>query len=135
VLTAACGSSGSHAAVSTPPGDGNGGERQVQVDEKANGTTVHAQLGAVMTVTLHSTYWNLLPPSDGFVVQPYAPAATAPATTCPVHAPGTGCGTVVATYNLGHVGTAVLRAHRDSCGEALRCVGAAADWKVTVVVS
>jgi hypothetical protein len=96
---------------------------------------VHAQLGAVLTVTLHNTYWTLLPPSDGFVVQPYAPAQTAPATNCAGHVPGSGCGTVTATYNLGHVGSAVLRAHRTTCGEAMRCVGAAGDWSVTVVVS
>jgi hypothetical protein len=96
---------------------------------------VQAQLGAVLTVTLHSTYWSLLPPSDGLAVQPYAPAATTPATTCPGNVPGSGCGTVIATYNLGHVGTTVLRAHRTVCGEAMRCVGAAGDWSVTIVVS
>jgi hypothetical protein len=103
------------------------------LDEKANGTTVHVHLGDIITVTLQSTYWSFLP-TDGLALQPFAPVATAAGTACP-HVMGTGCGTVTASYNVGHVGTSVLRAHRDTCGEALRCLGKQGDWSVTVVAT
>ena len=129
VLAGACGTSnsaGSNAGDQAKNGTLN-------LDEKANGTTVHVHLGDTVIVTLHSTYWSFLPTAS-LALQPFAPAQTAPATTCgqPV---GTGCGTVVASYNIGHVGSGTLRAHRDSCGEALRCIGKQADWSVTVVAN
>jgi len=105
----------------------------LNIDEKANGTTVHVHLGDTIIVTLHNTYWSFLP-TGSLALQPFSPVATAAATNCgqPV---GSGCGTVIATYNVGHVGTGKLRAHRETCGEALRCVGKDADWSVTVVAS
>ncbi len=59
---------------------------------------------------------------------------TASGASCPAF-PGSGCGTVTATYTAGHTGTTELTAHRDTCGEALRCVGPQADWKITGRVS
>jgi hypothetical protein len=103
------------------------------LDEKANGTTVHVHLGDTVIVTLHSTYWSFLPTAS-LALQPLAPVATAAGSNCP-RVMGTGCGTVTASYNIGHVGTGQLHAHRDSCGEALRCIGKQADWSVTVVAS
>lgn len=125
-----CGGGASSGGTTTgsqgPPGT-------VTLDDSANGKTVQVHFGDKITVTLGSTYWSFLP-TDGLALQPYAPAQTAPARTCgtPV---GSGCGTVTATFNVGHVGTSVLRAHRDTCGEALRCVGDQADWSVTIVAS
>ncbi len=105
----------------------------LNLDEKANGTTVHVHLGDTIIVTLHNTYWSFLPTAS-LALQPFAPVATAAGNNCG-HVIGTGCGTVTASYNVGHVGTGKLQAHRDSCGEALRCVGKDADWSVTVVAS
>jgi len=115
------------------PGGGQSTNGTITLDDKANGTTVHVHFGDTVTVTLHSTYWSFLP-TDGLALQPFAPAQTAPANNCgtPI---GSGCGTVTASYNVGHIGTSVLRAHRTSCGEALRCVGKSADWSVTIVAS
>ena len=100
-----------------------------QLDEHANGTTVDAQLGDTIIVVLHSTYWNFDSPSR--VLQPLS---TQPS---PGHCAvvGSGCGTVTVTYNAAQVGTIRLHAHRDSCGEALRCTAKNADWTVTVRVS
>lgn len=130
VVIGAAGCSGGNA-------DSNAGDQAkngtLTLDEKANGTTVHVHFGDTIVVTLHSTYWSFLP-TDGLALQPFAPAQTAPANNCgtPI---GSGCGTVTASYNVGHIGTSVLRAHRTSCGEALRCVGKSADWSVTIVAS
>jgi len=49
--------------------------------------------------------------------------------------PGGGCGTVTARYSAISGGTAQVAAHRDSCGEAMRCQGTNGDWRITVVVS
>ena len=100
-----------------------------QLDEHANGTTVDAQLGDTIVVTLHSTYWTFDSPTR--VLQPLS---TQPSPShCAVV--GSGCGTVTVTYDAAQVGTVTLHAHRDSCGEALRCTGKNADWSATVRVS
>lgn len=131
VLTGCGGGNGTPAAGGGPTTQST--NAKLSLDDKANGTTVHVQLGDIITVTLHSTYWSFQP-TDGLALQPYGPPATAVGSACP-RTMGTGCGTVTASYNVGHVGTATLKAHRDSCGEALRCVGTSADWSVTVVAS
>lgn len=128
VIAAGCGSAGSD----TTSGDQavNG---RLSLDTSANGKTVHVHLGDTVTVTLDSTYWSFLP-TGGLALQPFAPVATAAGSACPKH-PGSGCGTVTATYNVRRVGTSVVHAHRDTCGEALRCVGTQGDWSVTVVAT
>jgi len=100
-----------------------------QLDEHANGRTVDAQLGDTIIVVLHSTYWNFDSPAR--VLQPLS---TQPS---PGHCAvaGSGCGTVTVTYNAAQVGAVTLHAHRDSCGEAMRCTAKNADWSVTVRVS
>jgi len=99
------------------------------LDEHANGTTVDAQLGDTIIVTLHSTYWSFDQPAR--VLQPLS---TQPSPSqCAVM--GSGCGTVTATFNAAQLGTVTLHAHRSSCGEALRCNGKNAEWSATVRVS
>src|SRR5438309_1019796 len=123
LLLAACanGSAGDRSAATAPT--------PRLLDEHANGTTVDAQLGETIVVTLHSTYWTFDTPSR--VLQPLS---TQPSPShCAVV--GSGCGTVTATFNAAQVGTVTLHAHRDSCGEALRCTGTDADWSATVRVS
>lgn len=101
----------------------------VHLDEKANETTVTVELGQTVVVTLHSTYWRIaIPPR---ALQPVGEPQTSPS-PCPVT--GGGCGTVEQTFNAAKVDTTTLRAHRDSCGEALRCTSKNGDWSVTVRV-
>ena len=128
VAAGGCGSAGSSGTSDNQTAPG-----RVALDDSANGKTVHVHFGDTITVTLNSTYWSFLP-TGGLALQPFAPAQTAAGTACPKH-PGSGCGTVTASFNVGHVGTSVLRAHRDTCGEALRCVGDQGDWSVTVVAT
>ena len=98
-----------------------------------NGKAVGAQVGETITVVLHSTYWQFQPPSAPAVVAPQGSPAVAP----DMHGcvPGGGCGTVTMTYRAAGRGTSTVSAHRDSCGEAMRCTGSSGDWAVTVTVS
>ena len=126
-LLTACGGSGSVASTSVHQ------PTTVSVNDTSNGTTVDARVGDTVAVTLHSTYWSLGPPTGGALVQESGPSPSPGGTGCP-HIPGTGCGTVTATYRADAQGTSTLTAHRTSCGEALRCSGRQGEWTVQVVV-
>lgn len=108
--------------------------RRITVDETANGTTVALHVGDQLTVVLHSTYWQINTPDPraaGLVAA--GPQRTRPA-QCG-HIPGTGCGTATRGFRADRRGVATLSAHRDSCGEALRCTGTQGDWKITVSIT
>lgn len=123
IAAAGCSGSSSTQVQSTPTA------QRVVLTEHDNGRFIAVGQGARIEVDLHSTYWTLQPTSG-----PLSPdgAPSVQPSHCTV--PGTGCGTVVATYVAESAGTAQLHAHRDSCGEALRCTGNAGDWHVTVTV-
>ena len=117
--------------------NGSGGERsgatvsvRHQLDERSNGSTLDARVGDTVVVVLHSTYWNFDTPTT--VMQLIGTPEPSPSHCTVV---GSGCGTVTATYKAGQVGTVSLHAHRDSCGEAIRCSASNGDWSVTVRVS
>jgi hypothetical protein len=92
---------------------------------------VAVKVGDRIVVTLGSTYWTFNPPSGVAVTQDGDPTVR-PSPGC---VPGAGCGTVTATYHADTSGTATLSAHRDSCGEALRCTPAQADWRIDANVT
>lgn len=126
--TACGGSSGSPASTSVRSA------QTIQVGDKANGTTVDAHVGDTIEVTLHNTYWTLGAPAGHVLSVVGAPSAAPGGSACP-HIAGTGCGTVSASYRADAAGTTRVTAHRDSCGEALRCGPGQGDWTVTVRVS
>jgi hypothetical protein len=130
VLVAGCGGSSggqSRVVAGHPP-------TVVRLDDTSNGRTVDAHVGDTVTVTLHSTYWTIAAPTGSALATSADPKPSPGGTACP-HIPGSGCGTVTASYRAGSAGTSTLSAHRDSCGEALRCTPGAGDWTVTVKVS
>ena len=103
--------------------------------DSANGTTVTISPGERFQVTLGSTYWTFDPPSSATVLVPQGSQQTSPgpSSSCPPY-PGSGCGTATQVYTAEAQGTAVVSAHRTSCGEALRCTGSQGSFKLTVVV-
>ena len=131
-LGGGCSSGGTNAHSTAPSRAGRG--ETVRVDEQANGTVVSLRAGGSLVVTLASTSWKHEPPGDTAVLHVVAPPTSATGASCPAF-PGSGCGTVTATYTGGHAGTTQLAAHRDSCGEALRCTGTQGDWSIRVRVS
>jgi hypothetical protein len=129
VLFAGCssGGGGSGSAVSSTRA-----AKTVTVDEHARGTRVTLVVGDNLVVVLHSTYWQLPAPQAGVLVTTSAPVAQ-PAPGCS-RIPGIGCGTATATYAARRAGSTTITAHRDSCGEALRCTGTEGDWSIKVDV-
>ena len=103
------------------------------LDESANGKHLAVHFGDTIVVTLHSTYWTFGVPG-GFILQPITPPQIGKGVNCP-KVPGSGCGTVTITYNVGKVGTGSIVAHRTSCGEALKCTAAQSTWSVTITAT
>jgi len=124
LIATACGGS------SSGGGAGSGSPTTRTFDEHANGSTVDVQLGDTVIVVLHSTYWAFTAPPTVLQELGDPQPSTSP---CPI--PGSGCGTVTATFNATKVGSVTVHAHRDSCGEARRCTGSDGDWSITVRVS
>jgi hypothetical protein len=113
-----------------PSLDGQG----LVLTEDDQGRTVAVNVGATITVVLHSTYWSPASTSSAAIVGPLAPPTVAPASpgTC---LPGIGCGTVTSTFVARAPGDAVLTATRTVCGEALNCKDADKLWSVDLRVS
>jgi hypothetical protein len=124
VVVGCASSSSSHAATRLLP--------VVQVGDGRDGGSVSLHVGQRLRVVLHSTYWEFKPVSNTTVLRSVAEPSVAPKSGC---VPGQGCGTVTAVYVARHAGTAVVKAARTSCGEAMGCTGDAGSYTVTVVVS
>jgi hypothetical protein len=104
----------------------------VTLSDTDDGRSVAVRTGDVVVVVLHSTYWRFTTPASATVAADGEPTVAPTMQGC---VPGGGCGTVTARYRATSRGTAALRAHRDSCGEALACTGGQGDWQVQLTVS
>ena len=127
VLAAGCGSAGhaDHAGGSQPP-------RLFTEHDRANGTTIHLAVGDKVALILGSTYWNFSRSSAPQVVRQIGPVTVVHTTrTC---LPGEGCQPKRAMYKALSKGTAIITAHRLSCGEALACTGKRGHFRLTIVV-
>jgi hypothetical protein len=111
-------------STSKPPGV----PAVVQADETSNATTLHVPVGGTVRLTLHSTYWQLEAPTTATLVAGPTTTALAPGV------PGSGAGTLTTDYLATAPGTAIVLAHRTTCGEALQCAPAQRAFTITVVV-
>jgi len=135
VLTAGCASStvGGTAGSAQPGGGGTATgipARKIEVGIAAQGSTVTVHPNDVVQVRLQSTYWRFEPVTSGVLSRGTFVAK-------PSHGhivPGTGTGTIIATFRALRAGTARVNAARQSCGEAMRCVGGQGSFTMTVVV-
>jgi len=120
-------------AGSTPTTAVKGSPPVVALTDTDNGKSIVVPRGDSISVVLHSTYWSMQPPSNAMVLaQQGAPVVAPQLQGC---VPGQGCGTVTTDYLANSAGQAQLWAHRQTCGEALRCMPDQQDWRVTVTVS
>jgi hypothetical protein len=104
----------------------------IQAGDSQNGKSVTMHPGQTLLVTLGSTYWTIQGSSDSLVLAPVDKAVTSPQ-SCSAP-PGSGCGTVSQEFRAVESGTAQVTASRVSCGEAMRCVGPAGQYQLTVQV-
>jgi hypothetical protein len=125
---AACGSTGATGTTTAA-----GGHRAT-VGWADKGHTVRVSQGTRILLKLKNTYWEIQGSSAPDVVRQLgSERKTAPPQgSC---LPGIGCGTVTASFQAVGPGTAHLRAHRSSCGEALACTGGQGRYDVVIRVS
>ena len=105
----------------------------MKAGDSQNGKSVTMRPGQTLLVTLGSTYWTIQGSSDSQVLAPVDKAVTSPQ-SCSAP-PGSGCGTVSQEFRAVSPGTAQVTASRVSCGEAMRCVGPAGQYQLTVQVT
>ena len=108
------------------------GHESVATDSD-NGKTISLHVGDRLEVKLASTYWTINESSDPAVLKSSGPLAVSPQPSGCV--PGAGCGFAIASFEATADGSADVTATRMSCGEAMRCVGDAGSYRVSVVVT
>jgi hypothetical protein len=100
--------------------------------DRSNGKTIRIGVGDRVELILGSTYWKIHGSSAPTVLRQDGPTKLLGSpNSCP---PGVGCGSVHTLFAALSRGTAVITAHRDSCGEALRCIGSRGRFRLTVLV-
>ena len=103
----------------------------VRVTEQQNGATVTLSRGQRLHVVLHSTYWQFQNVSNPGALRLRGTPEVLPKLPCVA---GGGCGTVTASYVAWAVGSAVVTAERNGCGEAVGCTAATGRFILHVVV-
>jgi len=106
--------------------------RPIVATDSDNGKTFELHVGDRLEVNLASTYWTIHESSDLSVLRLAGPPAISPQPNGCV--PGAGCGLAIASFDAVGKGSADVTASRTSCGEAMRCVGNAGSYRLTVVV-
>ena len=107
--------------------------------DKSNGKSVVFHVGDEFMLSLNSTYWNFensfnkkiiiqigLPRTEVIPPGPSAPKGC--------EHPGSGCGTNSVRFVVKSKGVTYIQAHRDSCGEAIRCTSANSKYKIKLIV-
>jgi hypothetical protein len=108
--------------------------RHVVVGDHGNGETISLHTGDTVTVILSSSYWKVSGSSAPKVLRQDGSAVLLPRPrTCP-DIPGLGCTPLKVLFTAVGPGTAVVKASRSVCGEALRCVGRSTRFTLSVVV-
>jgi hypothetical protein len=101
----------------------------IRLGDQDNGRTIDVVVDTRIVVSLGSTYWSFDGNANsGILVADGAPTAS-PSPGC---IPGGGCGTVTQTFVVAKAGTAVLKADRTSCGEAMLCQPNQRTFRVTI---
>jgi hypothetical protein len=104
----------------------------IAASDAENGRTIIVRVGDRVSIVLDSTYWSFAGSSNMGVMAPAGRPSVSPKPSGCV--PGGGCGTDTAAFVAIAPGTAQISASRTTCGEALRCTGAAGRYRLTVEV-
>lgn len=130
-VLASCGVVPTGVGASPSPGSTQPAGMIVATDSD-NGKTFEMHVGDRLEVNLASTYWSIHESSDLTVLKLAGPMAISPRPNGCV--PGGGCGLAIASFAAVGTGSADVTASRSSCGEAMRCVGNAGSYRLSVVV-
>lgn len=110
------------------------GPQVIAVHDNANGKTISARVGDTVELTLSSSYWNVAGSSAPRVLRQDGSAVLLPRPSdCPA-IPGLGCVPIRVKFTALTSGTALIKAGRTTCGEALRCGKQATHFTLTVIV-
>ncbi|GGU33266.1 hypothetical protein [Streptomyces violascens] len=101
----------------------------IALDEHAAGKVIKVRVGTRVLIRLRSTYWSAPTSSNPQTLAPVGNSGSTPTGTCE---PGAGCGIAAADFTARRTGTAQVLAHRNSCGEAMRCGPGQGNYAVTV---
>ena len=106
------------------------------ISEAQNGETITVKSGAVLTIVLHSTFWDGAKTKNLVQVKPseIAPVTPSPTAAVGCQHPGSGCGTIKWFYKAVKKGLATFTATRTSCGEVLQCTPENSNFKVKFLV-
>jgi predicted secreted protein len=106
------------------------------IAEAQNGQTITVKSGAVLTIVLHSTFWDGAKTKNLVQVKPseIAPVTPSPTAAVGCQHPGSGCGTIKWFYKAVKKGLATFTATRTSCGEVLQCTPENSNFKVKFLV-
>jgi hypothetical protein len=118
------------------PGAGALNTGTVLLNEASNARVITVAPGYHLTLTLHSTYWTVVPLGAQHTLRQAGNATTVGSLTqgssrC---VPGQGCGTVTVHYVATGAGQVRLRATRSTCGEAMRCTPSQSLWTTVIRV-
>lgn len=130
VLLGACGSS-TPPTSSTPVPPTAGPFSSATITQTSNGGTVKIYKGGTLNVSLPSVNWKFPNMSTGVLARTAGPIYLPHAGQCIT---GQGCGLTLATFHASGLGTAVLKATRSTCGEAMACAPNSRSWSVTIDV-
>ena len=129
---ASCGAATTGGGASPSPGSTPIAPLTVARDSDS-GKTVELRVGDRLEVKLDSTYWTIHESSNPSVLRRAGPAVISPQPHGCV--PGAGCGRAIASFDAVGRGSADVTASRNSCGEAMGCVGSAGSYRLSVVVT
>jgi len=110
------------------------GPQVIAVHDNVNGKTISARVGDTVELTLSSSYWDVAGSSAPRVLRQDGSAVLLPRPSdCPA-IPGLGCVPIRVQFTALTSGSALVKASRTTCGEALRCVKQPTHFTLTVIV-
>ena len=130
VLLGACGSS-TPSTSPTPIPPTAGPFSSATITQASNRGTVQIYKGGTANISLTSVNWKFPTMAPGPLVRIVGPLHLPHMGNCVT---GQGCGVTLATFHASKVGTAVIKATRSTCGEAMACAPNNRSWSVTVDV-
>jgi hypothetical protein len=102
--------------------------------DNSNGKTVRVSVGDQLDLILASSYWNVDPSSSPTVLRQDGDTTyLAPPSGCQPTS-GDGCVPEQTSFTALALGTVVITASRQSCGEALECSPSQSHFRLTVIV-